>query len=80
MAAGKPLISAYVNGIKDYTKNGVTGICVNPKSVDEMADAIRRMFSDEELRVKCGNVNKKIAKRYDIAKTNEVMEKVYTYV
>lgn len=37
MAAGLPLISSYVNGIKDYTEDGVSGVCVqNPLDVDEM--------------------------------------------
>lgn len=77
MAGGLPLISSYVNGIKDYTKNGHTGCCINPKSIDSMVRAIRKMYSDEEFRKKCGKNNMKVVKKYDINNTNAIMQGIY---
>lgn len=78
MATGLPLISASINGIKDYTKNGVSGCCVNPKSVIEMENAIRKMHSDISFRKTCGINNFKTAKKFDIQIADRIMKKVYS--
>ena len=77
MAAGLPLISANVNGIKDYTEDGVSGCCIDPTSVDEMVKAITRMHDDEEFRLSCAANNFKTAKTFDIRNSNEIMSEVY---
>lgn len=77
MAAGLPLISASVNGIKDYTKDGVSGCSVDPASIDEMIESIIRMRDDMDFRKRCGMNNSKTAKFFDIRNTDKVMEKVY---
>ena len=77
MAAGLPLISADVNGIKDYTEDGVSGCCINPTDIDEMVKSIKRMRDDDEFREKCGANNFKTAKTFDIRNTDEIMKNVY---
>ena len=77
MAAGLPLISAKVNGIKDYTEEGVSGCCIDPESVDEMAAAIRKMDNDTGFREKCGRNNVVTARQFDINRTNEIMRNIY---
>lgn len=77
MASGLPLISSNVNGIKDYTEDGVTGCCIDPYSVSEMADAMKKMISDEKFRKSCGRNNYNIAKNFDVKKTNLIMENIY---
>lgn len=77
MAAGLPLISAAVNGIKDYTEDGVSGCCVNPTDVDEMVKAIKRMHDDGIFRKQCASNNWKTAKTFDIKNTDEIMQKIY---
>ena len=77
MAAGLPLISAAVNGIKDYTEDGVSGCCIAPNDVDAMVIAIIRMKNDKTFRERCASNNFKTAKTFDIRKTNEIMFEVY---
>lgn len=77
MAAGLPLISANVNGIKDYTEDGVSGCCINPTSVDDMAWSISKMRYDSVFRESCGSNNKKIVNRFDIKNSLEIMHSVY---
>ncbi len=78
MAAGLPLISSYVNGIKDYTENGVTGVCVlNPLDVDEVKGAIIRLRDDGSLRVKCSINNKRIVGKFSVESSQKVMKKIY---
>ena len=77
MACGLPLISADINGIKDYTKDGETGCCVNPRSVDEMKKAIMKMFEDKDFRDKCGKNNVQAVKDFDIKNTDRIMRQLY---
>lgn len=77
MAAGLPLISAAVNGIKDYTEDGVSGCCIDPTDVDVMVRAIKRMHDDENFRKQCASNNWKTAKTFDIKNTDEIMQKIY---
>lgn len=77
MAAGLPLISADINGIRDYTEEGKTGCCINPKSVEEIIKAIKKMKEDIEFRRTCGLYNAKVAKAFDVSKTNEIMKEIY---
>lgn len=77
MASGLPLISAAINGIKDYTEANVSGCCINPRSVVEMAAAIKKMQTDAVFRKNCGLNNIKTAKLYDIKSTNIVMGELY---
>ena len=77
MAAGLPLISAAINGIKDYTEDGVSGCCIDPTNVDEMVNALVRMRDDVKFRTRCSDNNFRVAKLFDIQNTNDIMSKVY---
>lgn len=80
MAAGLPLISSSVNGIKDYTRDGVSGCCIDPTSVDQMVAAIKKMRDDEEFRFKCGANNILTAKNFDIQNTDKIMRSLYSEI
>lgn len=78
MASGLPLISTYVNGIKDYTENGKSGVCINdPTDVSAMVNAIIKMYKEPEFRKSCGTNNYEIAKKFDINRTDEIMSEIY---
>ena len=78
MASGLPLISANVNGIKDYTEEGVSGCCVDPRSIKDMARAIKKMHDDSAFRENCSLNNIRTAKIFDINNTNEIMRRIYS--
>lgn len=73
MASGLPLISADINGLKDYTKEGITGCCVNPHSVDEMCAAITKIYTDKTFCSECGENNMRIARNYDLERSLTVV-------
>lgn len=78
MASGLPLITSYVNGIKDYTQDGVTGCCIsNPSSVTEMCAAIMKMINEPLFRMRCGENNKEIVRSFDIEKSIKEMNIIY---
>lgn len=78
MAVGLPLISSYVNGIKDYTQDGVTGCCIsNPLDVEAMVAAILTMRDNIEFRKRCALNNIEIAKSFDMKFSLKAMSNIY---
>jgi len=49
-ASGTPVIAANVPGLKDSVKNNITGMLVEPKNVDALADAMIYLIEHEEKR------------------------------
>ncbi len=77
MASGLPLISAKINGILDYTEDGKTGCCVDPRSVDEMKAAVMKMYSDRAFREECGKHNTEAVKAFSMEESLKAMEQIY---
>lgn len=77
MASGLPLISSYVNGIRDYTRNEETGFCLDPFDVEGFAKAMDKLGGDSDLRHIIGKKNSEAAKRFDIKNVNNLMEHIY---
>lgn len=80
MATGLPLITSDINGMKDYTENGVSGCCIEPDNVDQVAHAICKMYMDSEFRMSCGRRNMETVKKYDIKLSNKIMKNIYSAV
>lgn len=80
MAAGLPLISSYVGGIKDYTKDGCSGYIISdPTDSDLIAQAITNMVNKNEKELeKISNYNQKIASKYSKENVNRKMEEIYS--
>lgn len=54
-ACSKPVISTNLpTGVPFVNKDGVSGIVVPPKDVTALAEAIKKLFDDDELRLKLG--------------------------
>ena len=54
MAWGKALIVSPVGGIPEYVTDGVEGFLVPPDDIDAIADAIRKLAENPELRMQMG--------------------------
>lgn len=80
MAAGLPLIASNINGLLDFIEDGKTGCSIAPRSVDEVANAIKKMYLNVEFRRQCGIYNVEKAKKFDIYKINKVMQEIYESV
>lgn len=79
MAAGLPLISSYIGGIKDYTINEKTGYTVsNPLDVKSVAKSINSILDlkDEKLR-EIEEFNRSMARKFDKEIVNEKMHNIY---
>lgn len=81
MAAGLPLISSYVNGIKDYTEDNITGFTIeDPLDINKIAYSIEKLISlDGKLLNEISVNNQEIAKSYSIKSVNYKMNKIYDF-
>jgi glycosyltransferase involved in cell wall biosynthesis len=54
MASGIPVVASAVGGLTDTVLDGVTGVLVPPREPDALADALRPLIKDGELRRQLG--------------------------
>jgi glycosyltransferase EpsD len=66
MASGLPIVTSNIQGIKDYSVNGVTGFSLNPNDVAGFAIAIQKLSNDPNLRKKMATHNIKAVKKWSI--------------
>ncbi len=77
MACGLPLISSNSGGIKDYSKNGITGYCVDYSDEDGFRRSIAELMNHPEHCRAMGEYNKNAVKEFDISNTEKIMRQVY---
>ncbi len=53
-ACGKPLIAADVPGCREVVRHEENGLLIPPRDADKLADALRRLIRDRELRLRMG--------------------------
>jgi glycosyltransferase involved in cell wall biosynthesis len=66
MAWGKALIVSPVGGIPEFVTDGVEGFLVPPDDIDAIADAIRKLAENPELRMQMGMAARKRVEPLDI--------------
>lgn len=54
MALGKPVIASRLAGTSEQIIDGVTGLLVEPRNVDQLADAIGFLIESSDIRTKMG--------------------------
>ncbi|MDK1718410.1 glycosyltransferase [Dellaglioa algida] len=77
MAAGLPIITSNVNGINDYSIDGVTGYSYSPNDYKGFAKGIKMLINNKEIFGKMKINNKNAAVKYDIANVNKNMKEIY---
>ena len=80
MASGKPIVATNVGGIPYIVRNGKTGITVKHGDPEGLADAIKKLLSNSELRKQMGEKGLQLAKKYDWEKIVSQIERLYEKV
>lgn len=62
MSAGLPVVASDVGGVAEAVVDGETGILVRPRRTDDLAQAIRELAEDAELRMRLGAAGTKRAR------------------
>ena len=60
MAAGKPVIATKTSSIPEIVADGKSGILVSPEDAESISDALLRLISAHEIRIKFGETGRKI--------------------
>jgi glycosyltransferase involved in cell wall biosynthesis len=78
MAIGVPIIGTPVGGIPDFLIDGETGLFCQVNNPQSIAEKIKQVLDDEQLREKIiGNGLKLVQKKYDWNLIAQKMEKIY---
>ena len=54
LAAGRPVIASATGGVEDWLDDGVSGLCVKPGDVLDLARALNELLADPERQMKMG--------------------------
>jgi colanic acid/amylovoran biosynthesis glycosyltransferase len=74
MAAGKPVVASSISGIPELVKNGVSGILVDGTYAGRLAEAVRRLAADPQLRERLGRAGQQTVRRdFDIRRNAETL-------
>ena len=76
-AMGLPVISTKTTGCIDAVSDGYNGILVNPKSLEELRDAMLLLYNDSNLRNVFGKNGIEWAKNFESRTIWSEMEKLY---
>jgi len=64
MASGLPVVVTGVGGILDFTEHEVNGLVIEPRSSDQLADALIRLMGDPELAARLGRTAREHVERH----------------
>jgi glycosyltransferase involved in cell wall biosynthesis len=70
-AAGRPAISSKVGGICQIVADGVSGLLFDPNKVQELAEKLEFVFSNEEVAIRFGMKGREIAEKFSASKALE---------
>ena len=62
-AARVPVIAGRSGGVADAVEDGLNGILVDPRSVDELSEGILRLYRDADLRKRLGENGRGLAEK-----------------
>jgi len=76
-AAGKPVVSTDVGGVRDIVTDGVSGFVVPPGDVGAVADRLRMLADDPELRNRLGEAGRSARERYSVPRLVHDVDLLY---
>lgn len=79
-ASGLPLIAVNAGAVKEVCRDGMDGFLCQPRSVGEIAEAMKKILMDDELRAKYSKAAVEIAHEHDFEKTLDRFINIYNKV
>jgi glycosyltransferase involved in cell wall biosynthesis len=80
MACAKAIVSTAVDGCREVLEDGVTGILVEPRQPEALAQGLLRGLRDPELRARLSEAARRESSRYDIGACVARMQALYDEV
>ena len=78
IAAGVPVVATAVDGALDILDDGVNGFLCNPGDVEGMAERVRRLLRDPELRRELAGRARAVLPQFDIDAMVRAQERLYS--
>lgn len=79
MALGTPCVSTDVTGIPEVLHHGETGLIVGQHAPQELADALEKLLTDEDLRVSLARrARQLIDDNFDICRNSALLRKLFS--
>lgn len=78
MATGLPLVVSNCRGNRDLVKNEVNGYVIDLDDVDNFADSIYKIYSDEALYNKFSKASLDLIRKYSLENVSKDMRAIYT--
>ncbi|KKT62918.1 MAG: Glycosyltransferase, group 1 family [Candidatus Giovannonibacteria bacterium GW2011_GWC2_44_9] len=76
--AGLPVVANHVGGLPEIVENQIGGILVKPKNPEALAEALKILIENPELRKKYGKVSKKkVSQKFSFEKMLKETETLY---
>lgn len=79
MAMGLPIIATKVTGLTEIVEDGENGFLVEPHNPLEIAEKCYILLTNDDIRNKISENNRKKAKKYEWKKIIDKLEKIYFY-
>lgn len=77
-AIGRSIITCNSTGCKDVVEDGVNGFLIEPRDVTQLADNLKKLIDDKQLRERMGKAaRKKAEKEFSIEKVVDTHLKIY---
>ena len=81
LAAGVPIIAPLVGGIPDFLKDGENGLACDPKDPANIADKIKILAADSEMRLRLGsNGCRMVTEKYNWDHIARSVAEVYNHI
>lgn len=78
MAAGVPVVATAVGGTPEVLEHGKTGLMVSSQNPEELANAIKRLWSDDELCYQLSHAaNQRVSEQFDISRMAKEYNQLY---
>lgn len=77
LAAGAPIVASRIEGFSDVLTEGEEGFLAPSRDIDALADALKRLLSDQDLRRKMGRRAVKTANTYDWKRVSKQIAAYY---
>lgn len=78
MASGLPILTSNIQGIKDYSVDGVTGFSLDPNDINGFSLAIKKLSDDRELRRKIGKNNVQAVQKWGVENSTIQLKNIIT--
>jgi glycosyltransferase involved in cell wall biosynthesis len=80
LAAATPCVVSALGGLLDVVTDGVEGMHVPPGDAAALASAVRRLLTDDELRLRLGAAGPAKAARFTLSQVMPRLDEVYMRV